>query len=555
VPTYNVTSPDGKQYRITAPDGATQEDVMAYAKAQFSNKPDTPTGEMGIMPRLAQGLQDPVNALAQMAHNAVPETVSGAINAADNWLYDKTGGLVGSAQEDFNQRVQEQEALYQQARQEAGQSGFDGARLSGNLLATLPAVMAAPSPGAKSSLLSKTAYGAGLGGLLGAANPVTEQGDFLSQKAGQVGMGAAGGAIAAPIGAGLGRMIAPMVDKSVKTLMREGITPSPGQILGGSAKAIEEKARSLPIMGDFISNAQRKSVDQLNRAAYNRALNPIGQDAAKLQVGREGVAMVKKKLSDAYEELLPKLSFKADSKFTQGLSKLRSLADELEPKYQAMFEKTLKDKVIGKMTPQGNMSGTTLKSVEGDLGRLAKGYQKNPDFGGRQLGDAIEEMQHLIRQTVERANPEYAAQLQAINKGYANYAVIRSAASRAGAQDGFTAAQLASAGRMADKSVGRGSTATGKALMQDLTDPGTRVLTQRYPDSGTAGRLLFDTGALAAGFMHPGIPLGLLGGGLPYTQVGQKILSGLLTKRPEGAAQVADLVRRSSPALGSQLFQ
>ena len=33
--TYQVTSPDGQKYRITAPDGAGEEEVMAYAQRSF----------------------------------------------------------------------------------------------------------------------------------------------------------------------------------------------------------------------------------------------------------------------------------------------------------------------------------------------------------------------------------------------------------------------------------------------------------------------------------------------------------------------------------------
>lgn len=36
MPTYEITSPDGKRFEVTAPDGATQEQVLAYAQQQFS---------------------------------------------------------------------------------------------------------------------------------------------------------------------------------------------------------------------------------------------------------------------------------------------------------------------------------------------------------------------------------------------------------------------------------------------------------------------------------------------------------------------------------------
>lgn len=35
MPTYQITAPDGTKLRITAPEGASQEDVLAYAKANY----------------------------------------------------------------------------------------------------------------------------------------------------------------------------------------------------------------------------------------------------------------------------------------------------------------------------------------------------------------------------------------------------------------------------------------------------------------------------------------------------------------------------------------
>lgn len=39
MPAYQVTSPDGKTFEITAPDGASQEQVLAYAQAQWASVP------------------------------------------------------------------------------------------------------------------------------------------------------------------------------------------------------------------------------------------------------------------------------------------------------------------------------------------------------------------------------------------------------------------------------------------------------------------------------------------------------------------------------------
>jgi hypothetical protein len=42
MPSYEVTSPDGKKWVVDAPEGATQEQVLSYAKSQWSAKPQEP---------------------------------------------------------------------------------------------------------------------------------------------------------------------------------------------------------------------------------------------------------------------------------------------------------------------------------------------------------------------------------------------------------------------------------------------------------------------------------------------------------------------------------
>ena len=38
MPTYVVTAPDGKEYEVNAPEGATQDEVLAYAKANYGKQ-------------------------------------------------------------------------------------------------------------------------------------------------------------------------------------------------------------------------------------------------------------------------------------------------------------------------------------------------------------------------------------------------------------------------------------------------------------------------------------------------------------------------------------
>jgi hypothetical protein len=53
MPKYQITSPDGQKFEVNAPEGATQEQVLAYAQSQFSQQP--PKQETGALKNLGLG--------------------------------------------------------------------------------------------------------------------------------------------------------------------------------------------------------------------------------------------------------------------------------------------------------------------------------------------------------------------------------------------------------------------------------------------------------------------------------------------------------------------
>lgn len=352
--------------------------------------------------------------------------------------------------------------------------------IAGNV-ALLAPTMAIPGA---ATVRGAAAIGAGTGAALTPGS--------LKERLIAAGLGAAGGAG----GAALSRAAqgAPAAGQQAERalLESEGVALTPGQNLGGAAKAMEDKLTSVPFLGDVIQNARRRGVEDFNRAAIARATLP-GQQID--DIGREGVQALRQQLGQAYDELLPKLNFRADSQFVDDLTNLRQMADLL-PKKSGMhgkeinqFEEILNKQLIKRMTPQGNMSGETLKAAESEIGRLAKGYKADPSFDNRQLGDALSELQNIIRQNLTRNNPDQSVALKNINAAYANFKRVQRAASGVGAQDGvFTPAQLKNAAKALDKSKDKRAFSEGDALLQDLAEAGQSVLPSKVPDSGTAGR-------------------------------------------------------------------
>jgi len=348
-------------------------------------------------------------------------------------------------------------------------------------------------------------------------------------------------------------MISPKVAPEVKTLMNEGVTPTTGQILGGGFQRLEEGLSSVPLVGDFIKNAQLRAVEDLNKAAFNRALKPIGKELPKDVTGREAVQFADDALGSAYQKLLPKMTVKADKTFSTELSNLKQAVDSgaINQTTKEFFNKWIDNNVTNKFQGQGAITGETLKGIQENFRVKINELSSSTLNDERVIAGALKEAQDQFRQLVTRSNPNYAKELNAINTGYANFKRVQNAAGKVGAEEGvFSPAQLQNAVRAMDKSKDKARFAEGKALMQDLSESGKTVLGSKVPDSGTPYRtmaaILASGGAGLSGY--PGIAAGLAASPVMYSAGGQKMMAALLAKRPAGAQNFAEQVRNNQQA-------
>lgn len=343
-------------------------------------------------------------------------------------------------------------------------------------------------------------------------------------------------------------MVSPTVDPNVRALMAEGVTPTIGQILGGGYKRFEEGLTSIPVIGDFIKSAQGRAVEQLNTAAFNRALTPIGQRLPANTTGREAVQFVSDSLDDAYNSLLPRMTVQADPVFGAEIGNLRQMVQQgaIDPNAVRAFDRFLDTNVVNKFQGQQAITGQTLKQIQSDLRERINLLSASTDADQRLMGQALQEVQDQFRQLVIRSNPQNAAELRAIDTGYANFKRAQRASGMTGAEEGiFSPAQLQNAVRAMDRSKDKSRFATGQALMQDLSETGKVVLGNKLPDSGTPYRslaaLIASGGAAGAGY--PTLAAGMLAGPALYSAPGQRLAATLLTARPVGAAAIANQLR------------
>jgi hypothetical protein len=539
-----VNLPDGR--KVNFPDTMSEQEITSALQSIDSTQPPAPVqaagAAEGTFTGTLKGLRDPIDAGAQMLVNWLPQRV---VEGANRFFGDKLAPTAPM----LNRQIAEAEAQYQRGRKASGDTGVDWDRMFGNMVSTAPLTAALPAAGA--SFASAAGAGALSGAASGALQPVTDGGeDFTASKLKQTGVGAATGGGAGVAMKAVSRAINPIVDEATKYLLDRGVQPTTGQLLGKNAAKFEERvANTVPFVGDKIQAARGRAVDQLNVAAYNDALKPIGKVFTG-QPGREGYAAVEEMAGQAFDDLLPKMQFKADADFVNGMNKLLGMAQGL-PKAEAdQFAKVVQQKLLTRVGPKGTMDGQTLQGVMSELRQLSSGYRGDASFDKRQLGDAIGEVAGLIDDTLERANPDYASAYRAARETWANVVRLRKAASMATGEPGvFSPAQLQGAVRQMDKSVGKGATARGDALMGKLADAGRTVLGNTVPNSGTAERLANFAllGSLGAGATIS--PTAAAGGALalaPYTKSGQALMAALLAKRPTNVtAPLAAIVDKS----------
>jgi len=215
----------------------------------------------------------------------------------------------------------------------------------------------------------------------------------------------------------------------------------------------------------------------------------------------------------------------------------------------------------------GLISGDSYKAIETDIGDLASNYAGATGTDAM-VGKAYKQALGQVRDALSRSNPDYAEELGNINKAFANFSRIRRAGSMANTQEMITPSQLANAVKAADESAGKGATATGKALMQDLSDAGVQVLPSKIPDSGTAGRsalvnmLLGAGGAAGGSSAYQAFPtVTAVGAGLagaaaaPYLPGARQLATTLIGKRPEAAKKLADAIRELAPYMAAPAAQ
>ena len=313
-------------------------------------------------------------------------------------------------------------------------------------------------------------------------------------------------------------------DKQI--LQNMGVRMTTGQRAGGLVQAIENKATSIPIVGDAIGGAYKRGVDDFNRGVVNEVTKSIGGALPKnIATGQDAIAFAKGKIKAAYDDVLPKMTGVADKDFFDGLDISLQKAKNLPTDKARQVDNILADNLLNFVDSKtGTIIGNNNKEIMQRLNKNARTYSSSADPDQRLMGEIFNDVKNNYSSMLSRNNPsDLVKELANVDSAYAKYVRLRNAGVAAVNNEGvFTPSQLMGAVKKADNSVGKGAMATGDALMQDIATAGQNVLPNKVPNSGTAERLGINL--LAGGGLGILSPVALAGGAIAagaYTRPGQ----------------------------------
>lgn len=471
MPKFRITSPDGQTYEITAPEGATQEQVLAYAQQHAAAPKQSPADHYAdLQKQAAAGPQsDPTS--GNFAQNALEGFGKSGVDT-----FRGVKQLLGGSSQ---QEVDEQRRL--DAPLMATGGGFVG-NVTGQA-----AQMAVPVPAGLAvkgaSILGRAAPVIGAAARAGAFSATQGVGTGET-RAGNTGIGAALGVAGHGIAQGASRLgkgamdkIAPEVLDLYRKAQAAGIPVHFSQL--SDSKFVKTLASTLGYL-PFTGAGAKQAAQQ---AAFNKAATRgFGVGIEAPNISDDVVTAAKGEFNKAYDGIFNGRNIALDRQAVADLFKLhQTVGDDLEASQAAVARKQI-EKILDHAGQNGSMPGQLYQSLRSKL---------RTDFGKESsLGKKVMEARKILDDAAKRSlGPQDAAKLDRTNAGYANFQTVRDALK-----------QVAGAGGNVKPSalwnlIKNGSTKE----MRELAKIGQVLLKEQIPDSGTAGRLLATGGLGTAG--------------------------------------------------------
>jgi len=528
-----VTFSDGTSHTYQGvPDTATPDEVEARAQKDFNKqvKALAKVGPKGADKALADARQRSKNTsgAVRAVNQGFTFNLSDEIDAAGaavetgaRNLASKTGLVKGagySPKEAYQAVMQSEKEAGQQYAKQAPVANF-AANVVGGIANPLAKAGGGFVAGGK-GLAQVAGRSAIVGGATGAAYGAGEgQGMERVQNA-LVGGGtgaAIGGAIPVAgkvagkainaLGATKAAKQAAARKEEVRALQREGVDLTYGEMFGGPAKMLEDVTSTV---SGAIGGARERGREQLNKAAINRALAPIGEKLSKnTEAGREAIDEMIVKTGRAMEDAYSGAKFIATPTFGQSLKQVADdtlVGVDMQTRQRA---KSLTDSLLkGPLVRNGQIEGKDLGRAMSRISAAKRAALSGPT-PDKALFDYYQGLEREVIKSINRDKTGDVKKIMAARKAYALSLRPERAANAVGAEGGvFSPAQLQTAVKATAGGARKRDFARGRAGMQDLSEASKNIMAPKIGSTGSGERAAI---LGLAGTAFAGNPLPLVG--------------------------------------------
>lgn len=452
MPSFTVTSPDGKQYKGTAPEGASQDDIFAYVQRQIMaaepmSVADRALGTKTIPADMADAPVDPSLAPGDAYKRAMFEShpatrlVRGVEGPAIKAI--ELAGMVPGAERvpGLNTMVRDVHGI-QDARR-AGMALRYGDPDSRDIAGTVGAVVPALAVGSGIANIAPKAYEmtgllgvgarAGLGGATGAVTAGMQPGSTWNQAMTGAGLGAAF-PLAIDTAQGIRAVGQYLADRVLPSrIFDRFITKAIGQPqLDDAARAIEQYVPTIPgeraTAAQILAGKPAGTAIQANQQTVSHTPGGISSRFYERELKNEGARDIAK--TYAKQVIVPKGLAAIEAADAEGItssSLLQNIIQEMQkPGLSTVAKKSLQsvaDDILGHTDESGVIKGQELWRIRKELGDVIGTHAKALGSWSKDAAIGTERtLQHFIDDAIDPANArgwkaflsEYSGKLGAV---------------------------------------------------------------------------------------------------------------------------------------------
>ena len=520
---FDITSPDGKKFRVTAPDGATQEQVLAYAQEQFAKQ--APLEKQPGMVEVAIPVAGAATSLATGAVGGVAGGLAGLGSIATNAL-----GLTNTPPGDVVRNVSG--ALTYEPRTAGGRAITGAISYPFEKLAELGDV----AGGRVTDVTGSPVLGAG-------ANTAIQSLPMLVSPA----------ARALP-----GESAASIASRARAQTLNAPLESQVAAARGSGLKVTPQEANAGPISRGIASIAGEPRLAKLASKKNAPTINDmIRRDVGlpeDVPLSREALAQIRKEEGAAYEAVKNVGRFGTDSKYSADLNAITKGFDTAAKDFAHRQKNPVQETVDG-LRVKSMDAASAVEEVKNLRADADKAYRQ----GDKQLGKAYKDAAQALDDQLERHLQRHAGAVgdPKSSEAVSNYRAARQRIAKTYAADkalndktGNIDAAIYAAER------GKGVPLSGEA--KNVADFATAFprSTQRSERLGATGPTRFDLlvggiGGILGGSLGgaPGAAGLVLGAGAPVARSallsgpGQRIITSPRSYGQPGLRTLQDILR------------